>query len=186
MAPPAHEHAVRSHYRALWGDELPVTPTGGRRAELPPAFAVLEFGPHGTRALWTYATCGMSQPGDERPVELHLFSPYRSSEPPRVLAATAHYHRTATALGVGDTVNFGRPWLDDSACDHGLISLPYLDGPALQHVPLVGGGMVNAFWLIPITRAEIAYKRAHGLNALEQRLEDANIDYVDPHRASVC
>lgn len=45
---------------------------------------------------------------------------------------TAHFHRTGSALGLGHTVNFGRPWLPGSSCTHGLVSLPYLFGPELE------------------------------------------------------
>jgi hypothetical protein len=83
--------------------------------------------------MWTYATSGMSRPGDATPLELHLFSPERSEQLVELLMAIAHYHRTGSTLGLGASVNFGRPWLSGSDCSFGLISLPYLDGPALEN-----------------------------------------------------
>ena len=69
--------------------------------------------------MWTYATCGMSLPNDPEPLELHLFAPERNDEIVELLAALAHYHGTACFLGLGDTVNFGRPWMPGSACNYG-------------------------------------------------------------------
>jgi hypothetical protein len=115
-----------------------------------------------------------------------MFSPEESTEVVELLAAVAHYHRTGRALGFGHTVNFGKPWIDVSECDHGLISLPYLDGPNMEDLRLSDNLTVKFGWLIPITAAEVDYKKVHGLEALEQRLEDAAFNYLDPHRRSVC
>jgi hypothetical protein len=54
-------------------------------------------------------------------------------------------------------VNLGEPWLPGSACDHGLISLPYPWGPELED----------------------------GLAALEERFQAARLDFTNPGRASV-
>ncbi len=78
----------------------------------------------------------MSQPNDQRPIELHMFSPLEADEVVELLVVTAHYHRTAAPLGPGHTVNFGRPWLDASECKYGLVSLPYLDGPSLEDLEI--------------------------------------------------
>jgi len=45
--------------------------------------------------------------------------------------------------------------------------------------------MGKCFWLIPVTKAEVEYKKAFGLESLEQRFEAAQFDYTDPHRPSV-
>jgi len=103
-----------------------------------------------------------------------------------LLTAVAHYHRTGAKLGLGHTVNFGRPWLPDSLCTFGLISLPYIDGPKLEWLPLDSADhCARLLWLVPITEAEVAFKKAHGVEALEERLEAAHFDYIDPQRASV-
>lgn len=177
--------AIRSHYEKSWGkaegaslfDKGPVS-------ELPSDFEVLIFPPRGERTMWTYATVGMAQLGDEDPIELHLFLPDRSEAIAEILYAVAHYHRTGTRLGLGDSVNFGRPWLPGATCDHGLISLPYLDGPELE-IGTIGGEVVHFYWLVPITAAEKAYKARHGLEALETRFEEGALDYVNPTRPSM-
>jgi hypothetical protein len=136
--------------------------------------------------MWTYATCCMSKPSDEKLVELHLFSPVQCELHVELLTAIAHYHRTGRTLDLGHSINFGRPWLDGSRCEHGLISLPYLDGPALQLLKLNDAiATVNCLWLIPITESERNYKTSHGVEALEQKFEERNFDYLNPLRNSV-
>ena len=153
--------------------------------ELPSDFVVLEFAPTSSRDMWTYATCCMSQPSDSTPIEIHLFSPVQCDSHVELLTAIAHYHRTGRALALGHTVNFGRPWLDGSGCEYGLISLPYLDGPDIEIVRLQQGGqIVKCLWLIPITESERNYKKQFGLESLEVKLDDANLAYLDPYRRS--
>ena len=45
-------------------------------------------------------------------------------------------------------------------------------------------GHARILWLLPITEAERDFKAANGLEALEQRLEAARIDFWDPARPS--
>ncbi|NMH80404.1 suppressor of fused domain protein [Pseudonocardia xinjiangensis] len=59
-------------------------------------------------------------------------------------------------------------------------------GPSLENLSLPDGSTVRCAWLIPITSAEVRYKKKHGLEALEERFEAGGLDYLDPHRASVC
>jgi hypothetical protein len=133
--------------------------------------------------MWTYATCGMSAGIDENPIELHLFSPVQAEELVELLTVVAHYHRRGARLGLGHTVNFGRPWLPGSRCSFGLISLPYLDGPDLEVARGSAFGCeVRCLWLIPITAREVQFKKQRGLEALENLFQAAGIDYVDPHR----
>lgn len=179
-------HQIRNHYELCWGAEATVhTSTVGRYQELPSDFCILIFPPRSTRSLWTYATCGMSQQPDAPRIELHLLSPQETDAHIELLAAIAHYHLTGEYVGLGHTVNFGRPWLPDSMCDHGLISLPYLDGPKLEWMNGVSSRKVRFLWLIPITAKEVAFMKKEGLEALESRLEHANFDYADPLRSSV-
>lgn len=113
-----------------------------------------------------------------------MFSRGESEEIVELLTAAAHYHRTGERLGVGHTINFGKPWQNNSLCDHALISLPYLDGPSLENLK-IGPKLVKLYWLIPITRAEVELKKSLGLDALEQKFEDEAFDYLNPTRPSV-
>jgi hypothetical protein len=179
-----HE-AITRHYRDIWsvaGDLSPLP--SGPIHQLPADFAVLRFAPRTGRKMWTYATCGMSQAGDARRIELHMHSPRDSASIVELLTITAHYHRTGATLGLSHSVNFGRPWLDESACDHGYVSLPYLDGPLLENLTALGT-TAKFYWLIPVTRSEIAFKKAKGVEALERAFEQASFNYLDPARPSV-
>jgi hypothetical protein len=126
----------------------------------------------------------MSQQEDLEPIEIHLFAPHQSSDHVELLTAIAHYHRTGNPLGLGHTVNFGRPWVMGSECDHGLISLPYLDGPELEYGHADGIG-TRFEWLIPVTKREVEYKKTRGLEALEELFERQQFNYLDPYRPGV-
>ena len=175
---------VRTHYESQWRSKsFSQRWSKGPTDELPDDFQILVFPPE-PRHFWTYATCGMSQPDDEARIELHLFSAVEASEHVELLTAVAHYHRTGARLGLGHTVYFGRPWLPGSVCDYGLISLPYLDGPQLEHLQ-VAETEVRFLWLIPITKSEKDFAKHHGMEALERSLEESSFNYLDPMRTSV-
>jgi hypothetical protein len=128
----------------------------------------------------------MSQAEDNSRLELHLFSPVQHEGHVELLTVIAHYHRTGNMLALGHTVNFGRPWFGGSSCDYGLISLPYLDGPSLEHLRTDNNELdVQFLWLMPITKAERDYKKVQGIEALEQRFDDVSVDYLNPTRQSV-
>lgn len=127
----------------------------------------------------------MSRP-DNYQLELHLFSPKQYLPHVELLTAIGDYHNTGARLGLAHTVNFGRPWMPGSKCTYGVISLPYLDGTELEYYRCTGNGMViRCLWLIPITEQERDYKRANGLEALEQLFESKRFNYSDPMRPSV-
>jgi hypothetical protein len=177
--------AIRPHYAECWGVEPEVSQFQKRPiSELPSEFRVLVFAPNERRKMWTYATACMSQKHDRLPMELHLFAPHRNDDIVELLVATCHYHRTDEWLGLGHSVNFGRPWWHGSVCDHGLISLPYLDGPILEWMEF-GQAKVRFLWLIPVTTSEIELKRAKGLASLERKFERTKFNYLDPKRRSV-
>ncbi|WP_197529632.1 suppressor of fused domain protein [Botrimarina mediterranea] len=180
-------YQLRLHYEQQWSNNATVRswdhgPTG----QLPPEFCVLEFPPSQTRSMWTYATCCMSQANDKNPIEIHLFSDVQANAHVELLTVIAHYHRTGKQLGLGHTVNFGRPWLPGSECDHGLLSLPYLDGPNLEFFETPQfTKTVCCLWLVPITAAEANYARCNGLEALEEKLEESRFNYLESQRPSV-
>ena len=128
----------------------------------------------------------MSQPCDDVRTELHLFSEVKAEEHVELLTAIAHYNRTGNRVDLGHTVNFGRPWMIGSQCSYGLISLPYLDGPALEVLEMPDiTKSVRCLWLLPITKAEVDYKKRYGVEALEHKLEESHFSYLDAGRRSV-
>lgn len=175
---------VERHYFGFWN-------ILGSRAELPKSaglpldFRVVEIRLASDAERWVYATCGMARKGEKNPIELYLISPKKSSALVEFLCAVADYNFTAHRLGLGHTVNFGKPWLEDSLCDYGLVSLPYVDGPELEALRLPEGKSIRIIWLLPITKAEIEFKKLNGIEGLERAFDEAQIDYTDIHRASV-
>jgi hypothetical protein len=182
---PSYQASLLAHYRAHW----PAPPTSLRSTRpsvqhVAAPFHILEFAPSAHRTMWTYATCGPSSWHVDQPLELHLFSASQAPELVDLLTAMAHYHQTAHALDVGHTVNFGLPWQPGSLCSYGLLSLPYLDGPTLETLHLAQR-QVRCYWVIPITPAERDFKRAAGLEALEELFDQSSLDYLTPLRPSV-
>lgn len=176
---------IQKHYEDQWGEPPEFCQwSKGPIHEMPENFRVLKFPPTPGRDVWTYATCGMSNQPDSNRIELHLFSPVETESHVELLTFVAHYHLTGDYVDVGHTVNFGRPWLPGSRCDHGLISLPYLDGPRLEWLTTVSG-KVRFLWMIPVTPKEVKFAVQNGLEALENLLEKASFNYLDPARASV-
>jgi Suppressor of fused protein (SUFU) len=74
--------------------------------------------------------------------------------------------------------------LDDSSCNHFLVSLPYTFGPQLE-VCSVGGENIHLYWLLPITKDEKDFKTENGLDALEAKFEEKGLPYWRPERPSV-
>ena len=154
-----------------------------------PHVRVLRVDPPTRGGLWLHVSSGASVPpsgsGPARAdgSEFVLVTPFKTLRAVELLAMVV-YFSSVERLTVGDTVSIGEPWLPGSTCGHLLVSAPYLLADELWTLPLPGGG-VHFQWVIPITAAERAYAAEHGLEALEQRFEEAGVEYWDPHRASV-
>lgn len=181
-----YQEEIIDHYEGRWQNEAkPYLWDKGQFEKLPFDFRVLEFAPNKLRDMWTYATCCMSQPNDLKPIELHIFSSKRDDAIIELLTAVAYYHRNTARLGLWHTVNFGKPWQDNSICDYGFISLPYLDGPSLEDLKKSNTGIIKFYWLIPVTRNEVEFKSQFGEEALEKRFEETGLDYINPNRVSI-
>lgn len=178
-----YAHRLEDHYAKAWG--RPTRTVGLSRGplhQLSPEFSVLVFR---QKDLVRYATRCMSWPSDTDRIELHMLCNSQHQDDrgfAELLTVTAHFHRTGEKLGLAHTVSFGRPYLPDSACTHGLLSLPYLDGPSVEWL---AEEEVHFLWFLPITAEEAAHKRQFGLDALETLFEESNFDYLDPRRRSV-
>ena len=194
-----YQSTIARHYESVWG----VTPqihywSQGPVQDLPDNFSILEFPANNPKCAWIYATSGMWQdedqecPNHSELLEIHLFSSERSNllnsgdgNHIELLTMLARFHRVRAKIGLGHSVNFGRPWIADSKCTHGLISLPYLDGPDLEDLDFEDK-TIRCLWLVPVTEEEIEFKKEHGLEALEQLFESTELDYLDkPRRNSV-
>jgi Suppressor of fused protein (SUFU) len=177
------EAALERHYEAIWGRKNS-SYVWRRGPALPHECRVFEYAPSDLGPCWIYATCCMSPCDEPSSLELFLMSPSQTENHVELLTAIAHYHQTAATLDLGHTVNFGRPWLDQSKCSFGLISLPYLFGPKLENASIAGTN-TRVLWLIPIRPEERAFKVKFGLEALEKVFEEKQVNCVDPMRESV-
>ena len=179
-----YSQKIRKHYHEFWGEFTEHKFFKGPIKELPVDFKILKFSLGSKRNMWTYATCGMSNHSDVNAIEIHMFSPFEYDFLIELLTIIAHYHVTGGNLGLGHTVNFGCPWYQDSSLEYGLISLPYLDGPIFEKYQ-TDSKIIQFLWLIPITIHEVNYKKQKGLEALEQKFDEINLNYLDPYRKSV-
>lgn len=175
------------HYQGQWNSVgADVGFYRGPVEQLPIGFHVVRHPPTAERNTWIYETVGMSTLAEEGSLELHVLAKQCADGPiAEALYAVAHYHHTGHALRLHDVVNIGRPWVPGSVCEHGLVSLPYLDGPALEFMKIDGGLTTRCLWLIPITKAERRYAIENGVEALETRFEAVGFPYADIGRESV-
>jgi hypothetical protein len=101
---------ISEHYSKIWNNtSINHIWNIGPLGELPQGFKILRFKSTKTRNMWTYCSCGMSLPTDDIPLELHIFSPDRKDCLVELITAIAHYYRTSSRLGTGDTIIFGQP-----------------------------------------------------------------------------
>jgi hypothetical protein len=177
---------IIAHLEKNWGSKGYILPEGyGPKGKLDADFKVVEFAPGTKHEFWIYSTAGMSiSRKDNRNIELHIFSRKQDRDIIKVLASAASFHRNNEPLGLHHTVNIGTPWQDNSICDHGFISLPYLDGEDLEIFEKEEEHLHN-FWLIPITEAERDYKIEHGWEKLEDIFEEKRLDYLDAERKTL-
>lgn len=161
----------------------------GPVAERVPGFFAHEVAPGPRFGGWTYASVGVWEAAhspDGHGVEFLLTADAPSERLTELIAMSAYFHAgpPSQRLDVGHTVPIGEPWLPGSACDHLLVCLPYTFGPDLETCAW-DSGHARLLWLLPITASERAYKVEHGLDALEERLEQAAIVPTDVTRRSV-
>lgn len=177
---------IIKHLEENWESKAHILLSGyGPNEKLNDDFKVVEFAPGGRHNFWIYSTAGMSiGRKDGHAIELHIFSSKQDRRLIRVLASAASFHRNNEPLGLNHTINIGEPWQGDSECDHGFISLPYLDGEELEIFKKDDDHLHN-FWLIPITESERDYKIEYGPEKLEDIFEMLGLDYLDSNRESL-
>lgn len=179
--------AVRQHVADFWSghaqEEFRWTlgPIGGQL----PRFRVRRIAPKLLSDPWVYVTVGAWEADRASGKEFFLLSPVESPRHVETLAMTAHFHADVRhRLSIGQAVDIGRPWLDESAADHLLVSLPYPYGPVLEHCD-AAGLHVRFLWLVPITESEARCGSSRGVEVLEQLLESSDVDVIDPGRRSL-
>lgn len=145
-------------------------------------FFILEIPPNRRHNMYAYCTVGMSADRlDHHLTELFVYSPKQSNELVQLLTHCATYHRNKLPLKTHHAIHMGQPWLENSQCDHGFLSLPYLDGQGLEVFPFEGHA-IHCHWLIPITNLEREYRLKYGRKALEKLFLKKQLDYLNPGR----
>lgn len=181
--------AVESHIRAFFiGHTVEVVDfdLGPERRKIVPDLRVVTVAPGPQGDSWAYVTagCWASAEKDGHGLEFVMTAHVRDQRFVELMGMIAYYHCGGHRLDLEHSMPIGDPWVPGSTCDHLLISLPYLHGPALEQCPLPGGH-ARILWALPVTAAEIEFRRRHGHEALEQLFDEAEIVPTDPFRASV-
>ena len=181
-----YNEKLRKHYEKHFKSKGTVREwITGPTEKLHSEFYVLEIAPNSVHSMWTYLTVGMSMDRtDDNFIELFVFSPEKNNSLVELLTVSASFHRNKAPLNVHHTVNIGQPWIKNSTCDHGFISLPYLDGEKLELFEFENK-VYRCLWFIPITKKERNYKTENSCEALEQLFEDGQLDYLNPNRKSL-
>jgi hypothetical protein len=182
------QSAIEAHLRHGFPGQRVVVQGWRTDAMSAPHVRVLRVDPESRGGLWLHVSSGASLPTEGSAAGAHgsefvLVTPFKTLRAVELLAMVVYFHGVQ-ALSVGDIVSVGEPWLPGSTCGHLLVSNPYLLADELWKLPLPGR-TVHFRWVIPITATERAYATERGLDALEQRFEEAGLEYWDPHRASV-
>ena len=186
------QSAIEAHLRHGFPGQRVVVQGWRTDAMSAPHVRVLRVDPESRGGLWLHVSSGASLPAEgsagrsvwgTQGSEFVLVTPFKTLRAVELLAMVVYFHGVQE-LSVGDIVSVGEPWLPGSSCGHLLVSNPYLLADELWKLPLPGR-TVHFRWVIPITATERAYATERGLDALEQRFEEAGLEYWDPHRASV-
>jgi Suppressor of fused protein (SUFU) len=130
----------------------------GPIAERVPGFAEICVPPDASTPLCVYVSCGVWDAVhiDEHGLEFCLIAPERD-----------HRHALVVAMNAYDHANPDESFrLDFEMCHW-------------EH------GHARILWLLPITESERDFRTAHGLEALEQRFDDARLQYWDARRSAV-
>jgi hypothetical protein len=183
------DEAVRRHVRAHWPRNAvePFVWTIGPIRQTLPDFEVQRVRSNHRGEPWVYVTTGAwdARKPDKHGFEFFLQSPEEDPIHVETLAMVANFHADPKyGVGLGDVIEIGRPWMDESLCDRLLVSLPYPYGPDFEHC-VIGDHHIRFLWLLPISASEAQYLRANGQEALERKFEEAGINAVDPRRVSV-
>ncbi|MEU0898930.1 suppressor of fused domain protein [Streptomyces massasporeus] len=159
---------------------------GPERRQVAPDLRILVVGPGPRSDTWAYVTagCWAAVEKDGHGLEFVMTTHVRHQRFIKLTALIAYYHCGGHQLDLEHSMPIGDPWVPGSTCDHLLISLPCLHGPDLEHCA-VPGGHARILWTLPVTTAEIEFRRRHGHEALEQLFDEAEIIPTDPFRASV-
>ena len=153
-----------------------------------PGLSVIEASGEDRGTYFHYLSSGASDVdcGGNTGLEFCFKTADRDSRHIELLSLVAYMHRDPKHhLDVGHTMKIGRPLVPGSILDRVLVSLPYPYGPDFEYVHLSQRRHARILWLVPISESEEALRHSQGLEALEKRFEDEEIDFLDAHRRSI-
>lgn len=159
---------------------------GAGRREIVPELRVIVVAPGPRSDSWAFVTagCWAAREVGGHGIEFVMTAHVRDQWFIDLMKMVAYYHCGGHGLDLQHSMPIGEPWVPGSTCDYLLISLPYLHGPDFEHCSLPGGH-ARILWTLPVTAAEMEFRRLHGHEALEQLFDEAAIIPTDPFRASV-
>ena len=153
-----------------------------------PGLVILEVGPGPRTQLVTYVTlgCWAAVQRNREGLEFVLSAREADTRHVETLGAVAAFHAATREqrLALGSVVPLARPWTPGSTCDRMLVTLPYPYGPELEECHW-RRNFARLLWVVPITADEELFATVHGVDALEQRFEEAEVRFADPERPSV-
>jgi len=153
-----------------------------------PDFKVARVTPKSTDEPWVYISCGISEIeyDNQNSMEFLILSPYETPIHVETLAMLAHLHSDPRYyVQLGNSIDIGREWIKKSNMQHFLLSLPYPYGPQLEVCDLGKGKIIQFLWLLPITSEEVDFLNQNGLEALERKFDENEIDAIKIKRKSV-
>lgn len=176
-----YNKSVRLHLESFWPDRKikAMTWNSGRILEEMPDFRIFCVEPPEHENFpWVYVSSGMGEMINQ---EFFIISPYETPEHVEALAmlASVCFNYGGAHLNLGNVVEIGRPWLENSNLENFLISLPYPYGKKLEYMD-----NVRFMWLLPITNEEKDFLKDHSAEELEALFDREEIDYLAQSRRS--
>jgi hypothetical protein len=154
-----------------------------------PRFLVCQIKPNVIDEWWIYVSVGASDfhCSEKRyGLEFVMIAPDDNARHIETLAIVSHFYASENHnLDQGCILNLGRPWLENSACSHLLLSRPYILGPEFEWCPTALLPLHRFLWLRPITEKEAAFGYSKGVESLEQLFDKNEIEFADVNRRSV-
>lgn len=175
-----------AHLDTFWqlNDKAMFRPSDPMVSERLPELRVARMAPGGPSDPWAHVTIGAFEvtAGGGRGWEFLLLGGLASDEHVQTLGLVVRRH-LLSPLDVGDVVALGRPWVSGSACDHLLACPPYPYNVSLERCE-TADGPIRVVWMVPIHPDEAKLAREEGAEALERRLQEAGVDFLEPRRPS--
>lgn len=150
-----------------------------------PDLRIARMSPSGPGEPWAHVSVGAWEltAASGKGWEFMLLAPTDEPAHLETLAAVVRRH-IFSPIRAGELIDLGRPWYADSPCTWMLACPPYPYNISLERLDLADLD-IHIVWMMPITKEEASFARDEGVDALEQRLQDAAADFLSTRRSSV-